>query len=201
MGRLTLAFKCFFGILFGSVDVQRAGRILEPSASSDASAPPTHASDVDVRKTVSSSITATVPSASAAPGARAVKPRRSEAIALLSALQREARFVDLVQEPLQQYTDQQIGAAARDVLRDCNAVLQRMFAIVPVIEGSENAMLETPATIPAGRLMVTGKPAGNPPFRGRLVHHGWEASQCQLPEWTGDEQAKNVIAPAEIECQ
>lgn len=198
MGRLSLAFKCFFGILFGSVDVQRAGRILESPAATTSTE--TSASEVDVRKTVSSSITATATSPSGSAGARAVKARRSEAITLLSALQREARFVDLVQEPLQQYTDQQIGAAARDVLRDCNSVLQRMFAIVPVIEGSENAMLETPATIPAGRLMITGKPAGNPPFRGRLVHHGWEASQCQLPEWTGDEQAKNVIAPAEIEC-
>ena len=40
---------------------------------------------------------------------------RSDAITLLATLQREARFVDIVNEPLVDYTDEQIGAAARDV--------------------------------------------------------------------------------------
>ena len=43
-------------------------------------------------------------------------PVRSDAIALLETLQREARFVDIVHEPLGDYNDAQIGAAARDVL-------------------------------------------------------------------------------------
>ena len=55
-------------------------------------------------------------------------PARSEAITLLAALQREARFVDFIQESLAGYTDAQIGAAARDVHRDCGTVLKRMFA-------------------------------------------------------------------------
>ena len=59
----------------------------------------------------------------AAPPAAEPAPRRSDAITLLAALQREARFVDLVQEPLGEYSDDQIGAAARDVLRDCREVL------------------------------------------------------------------------------
>lgn len=182
MSRITLAMKCFFGILFGSIEQRRAERVLIEPAETDLepTSPPARP----------------VP----APLPRSQKTQRSEAITLLAALQREARFVDLVQEPLQQYTDQQIGAAARDVLRDCHAVLSRMFAIQPVLEAAEGAAVETPEKIPAGRMMVTGKPSGEPPFRGRLVHHGWEASQCQLPEWSGDEQAKNVIAPAEIEC-
>ncbi len=178
-GRIGLAFRFFFGILFGSITTDRARAALAPATTAPA---------------------APAPAPQPAPAARPPRPRRSDAITLLAALQREARFVDLVQEPLQQYTDQQIGAAARDVLRDCQTVLQRFFALVPVLDAAENATVETPATIPTGRLMITGKPAGTPPFRGRLVHHGWEASQCQLPDWTGDESARDVVAPAEIEC-
>ena len=40
---------------------------------------------------------------------------------------REARFVDLVNESLDGYSDAQIGAAARDVLRDSKKVLDRLF--------------------------------------------------------------------------
>lgn len=182
-GRIGLAFKFFIGILFGSIATERAQAALTSTPSAPAPTEPKPAA----------------PSPPAA-AARPSQPRRSEAITLLAALQREARFVDLVQEPLQQYTDQQIGAAARDVLRDCQSVLQRFFALVPVLNAAENATVDTPETIPTGRLMITGKPAGSPPFRGRLVHHGWEASQVQLPDWTGDANARNVVAPAEIEC-
>ena len=44
-----------------------------------------------------------------------VMPQCNDAIALLATLQREARFVDLVNEALDGYADAQIGAAARRV--------------------------------------------------------------------------------------
>ena len=50
----------------------------------------------------------------------------------MAALQREARFLDIVKEPLGQFDDAQVGAAARDVLRDCGDVIERMFAVQPV---------------------------------------------------------------------
>ena len=37
------------------------------------------------------------------------KPKRSEALTLLSALQREARLVDFLMEPLDGYSDQQVA--------------------------------------------------------------------------------------------
>ena len=42
---------------------------------------------------------------------------RSEAVTLLATLQREARFIDFVMEPLASYSDAQIVAVARDVHR------------------------------------------------------------------------------------
>ena len=89
---------------------------------------------------------------------------RSEAVTLLSALQREARFVDIVKEPLDQYTDAQVGAAARDVLKDCGRVLERLFALRPLVEQPEGSELEAPAGYDAGRYRLVGKVQGEPPF-------------------------------------
>ena len=126
---------------------------------------------------------------------------RSEAITLLAALQREARFVDFVQESLAGYTDAQIGAAARDVHRDCGAVLARMFALRPAVTDEEGKDVEVPAGFDAGRWRLTGTVTGEPPFHGRLVHPGWEATTCELPTWSGKSDAARIVAPAEVELR
>ena len=179
MGRLLLSIRVFFKILFGKEFATEVRGLLE--------APPAPA---------------TLPAPEQKPKPSRPEPvrrARSEALTLLSALQREARFIDLVQEPLAGYSDEQIGAAARDVLSGCGAVLQRMFDLRPVVADAENATIETPAQFSAGRFRLTGNVVGQPPFRGRLVHHGWEAAKCELPQWSGDADAAHVVAPAEIE--
>ena len=130
-----------------------------------------------------------------------VPAQRSEAVTLLSALQREARFVDIVKEPLDQYTDAQVGAAARDVLKDCGRVLERLFALRPLVEQPEGSELEAPAGYDAGRYRLVGKVQGEPPFRGRLVHPGWCVTRCELPQWSGTESAATVVAPTELEVK
>lgn len=127
------------------------------------------------------------------------KPTRSEAVALLALLQREARFVDIVQEPLADYTDAQIGAAARDVLRDCKTTLDRVFSLQPIAAESEGATIQTPAEFDPAVYKLSGNVQGQPPFEGKLVHNGWRAEKCDLPQWSGGEAAANVIAPVELE--
>lgn len=133
--------------------------------------------------------------------AKPIKPSRSDAVTLLATLQREARFVDIVKEPLSEYSDAQIGAAARDVLRDCGTVLDRLFGIEPLVEEEDGAQIETPAKFDAGRYRLTGNVAGEGPFTGTLVHHGWEAKHCELPKWSGSEDATLVVAPVELEIK
>ena len=127
------------------------------------------------------------------------KPARSEAITLLATLQREARFVDFIKEPLDSYSDAQIGAAVRDVHRDCGKVLDRLFAIRSMVDQEEGSPIEVPPGFDAGRYRLTGNVAGDPPFRGRLVHHGWEAAEVQLPAWSGTQLSARVVAPVEVE--
>lgn len=128
-----------------------------------------------------------------------VAPARSEAISLLAALQREARFVDIVTESLDQYSDEQIGAAARDVLKDCGKVVQRMFAVTPVASQQEGESMEVPVSYDVGKLRLTGAISGDPPFTGQLVHAGWLATKCELPEWSGADESAMVVAPAEVQ--
>ena len=129
----------------------------------------------------------------------AIRPPRNDALTLLATLQREARFVDIIQEPLNDYSDAQIGAAARDVLRDCGEVIHRLFDLKPVVDKEEGAAVEAPAGYDPSRFRLTGDITGNPPFCGELVHHGWQASHCNLPQWSGGEDSALIVAPVELQ--
>jgi hypothetical protein len=174
---ILLAFRAFFVILFNAAAAKRIAEALAGEAQ-PAVEPPK-------------------PKQPPAPK----PPTRSEAVTLLAALQREARFVDFVKEPLEGYSDAQIGAAARDVHRDCGKLLERLFAIKPLLGQTEGAEVDVPAGFDAGRYRLTGNVTGEPPFRGRLVHPGWEAVQCELPTWSGTAAAARVVAPAEVELK
>jgi len=178
--RLILAIRVFFVALFNAAAAERIKAALETTA--------LPAADEKPQK----------PKA-ARPETPQEKPDRSEAVTLLAALQREARFVDLTQESLDEYSDEQVGAAARDVLRDCRTVLDRLFKLSPVLTEEEGAEIEVPSGFDTGRYRLTGNVAGQPPFRGSLVHHGWEAAKCEVPQWSGSKQATRVIAPAEVQ--
>lgn len=118
---------------------------------------------------------------------------------MLAALQREARLVDLVKQPLEKYSDEEVGAAARNVLTGAAAVLDRFFALVPVVAQEEGTALELPSSYDPGVYKLSGPVPGTGPLRGQLVHHGWKATRVQLPAWTGSREAALVIAPAEVE--
>ncbi|MGV2334905.1 MAG UNVERIFIED_CONTAM: DUF2760 domain-containing protein [Planctomycetaceae bacterium] len=96
MGRLSLAWK----ILTNSTLAGQFEAFLKAPASLPAPAAP-----------------ATPPATQAIPAP--AKPQRSEAISLLATLQREGRLLDFLKEPIDAYSDAQIGAAVRDIHRDC----------------------------------------------------------------------------------
>jgi len=180
MRRILLAIRVFFTTLLSAAAARRIEEALKGSEiAKEKGAPPKPAPK---------------PKPPAEP-----TPTRSDALTLLATLQREARFIDFVQEPLGSYSDAQIGAAARDVHRDCGKVLQRLFALKPALADEEGAQVDVPAGFDPGRYRLTGNVTGQPPFRGQMVHHGWEASICELPAWSGSKQAARVVAPVEVE--
>lgn len=128
-------------------------------------------------------------------------PARSEALTLLSVLQREARLVDFIKEPIAAYTDDQIGAAVRTVHKDCGAVLDRLFAIEPLRAEAEGAEIAVPSGYDPAQVRLVGNIAGSGPFRGKLHHAGWRAAKSEMPEWNGRDESALVVAPCEVEIK
>jgi hypothetical protein len=129
----------------------------------------------------------------------AAKPARSEALTLLAALQREARLVDFLMEPLDGYSDQQVAAAVRDIQADSRKVLQRIFALQPLRTENEGSQITVPAGFDAAAVKLTGNVVGEAPYSGELMHPGWTAAKLDLPVWQGSDASAKIVAPAEIE--
>ncbi len=140
------------------------------------------------------------PTAQSEPAPEA-RPSRSEALTFLAVLQREARFVDFVQEPIDAYPDAQIGAAVRDVHKGCKSVFDRLLALEPLRPEAEGSEVVVPASADPGKVQLVGNVTGEPPFKGTLAHHGWQATRASIPDWSGDQDAALVLAPAEVELK
>ena len=184
MRRLVLAIRVFFRTLFNAEMAAEVLRLFN----GDGAAGTVSAADRPARQ-----------KGPKLPEAK--RPSRSEALTLLATLQREARFVDFIMEPLEGYGDAQIGAVARDVHRDCGKTLQRLFAMESILAQEEGTEVEVPAGFDPGHYHLTGNVVGEPPFSGQLAHHGWTAKQCELPAWSGAEGSASIVAPVEVELK
>ena len=185
--RLFFAFRVFFVVLFRRDSASRIHDLLESDLTAIGS--------VDTPKLPPPSESKAITSKPSTP-ALSKSARRSEALTLLSALQRESRLLDLVSESLDQYNDAQIGAAARDVLRDTKKSLDRMFGIQHLIESPEGEAIEIPNDASPARWRIVGKGSGQ---RGTLSHAGWKATKMDMPMWSGGADDALVIAAAEVE--
>ncbi len=139
------------------------------------------------------------PAAHVSPPAERVADSSDRAVQMLALLQREGRLIDFALEDLAAYSDAQIGAAARDVHAGCHRVLERyvtLEAILPGREGEAVTVGQDEQIDPAAFHLV-GAVAGQPPFRGTLLHPGWRASRVQLPPLGTTD--RRIVAPAEIE--
>jgi len=117
---------------------------------------------------------------------------------LLALLQREGRLVDFLLEDIQAYPDAQVGAAVRDIHRQCSAALKEHLVLEPVLPQSEGAAVEVPSGFDPSAIQLTGNVTGQPPFRGTLQHHGWRVKDMKLtPPPEGQDEL--VLQPAEVE--
>ena len=176
---LGIAIRAFSAGLFNRQLAEEIGKVLD--GQSAASAEPKLPAPVEPRQSV--------PAAKPAPA-------RSDAITLLSALQREARLVDLIQENLTQFSDAQVGAAARPCLQQCQATLDRLLGLQAASEAEEGSTVEVGVDASAARVQWIGEGSGT---SGKLIHKGWQATKVDLPQWTGSKDDANVIAPSQLQ--
>ena len=204
MSRLLLAFSCFFRLLFRGRLPSEASAYLPPEALAlpiPSHSPVAHGVSTDSRAvsvTGSFPVTpSTVPVAFVGPRGDANELRGQGALALLALFQREGRLVDFLRESLDEHDDVAIGAAVRDIHRGCKKVLEEHLRIEPVMPGQEDAPVTIPRGFDPGEVRLIGKAAGEPPFRGILVHRGWRVVDVKFPV-LNEAIDRRVLAPAEV---
>jgi hypothetical protein len=178
LNRILLAFRCFFNILFSgelSADVLSA---LKLGRRGPAPAAPAKATTT----------------AAAAPTIRV----SDGALQILSIMQRDARLVDFLMEDISGYSDDQVGAAVRELHDQCRDAVGRYVTLAPVIDGVEGTYSKAPGG--ADLVKFVGNVPAQPPAGGTLRHKGWRASKVDLPALPA-KQDVSVIAPAEIEIE
>ena len=120
------------------------------------------------------------------------------ALLLLGLLQKEGRFVDFLQEDITNYSDQEIGSAARVVHQGCQRVLRQHLDIQPVFDQPEGSPITLERGFDPAVVRPTGQVVGDPPFRGALVHRGWRATAVHLPQ-VAVSRDLHILAAAEVE--
>lgn len=129
--------------------------------------------------------------------ARSAKPS-GVPLRMLALLQREGRLLDFLMENIAEYPDAQIGAAVRDIHRQCRAAILEHLVIEPVVTKEEGSTVEVPAGFDPSAIRLTGNVTGQPPFRGTLQHHGWRVTQIKLAALP-EGQDELILMPAEVE--
>ena len=170
MNRISYAFRAFFSILFGGALPADIAQAFGYSKAVPVKAPPP-------------------PKPQAGPSDGAVQ--------ILGILQREARLVDFLMEEIAPYSDEQVGAAVRDVHTQSRQALDRYLRLQPVIDGVEGTFTKTEG-VEAAAVKFIGKvpPSGKAPG-GLLRHKGWKAEKIDLPPT----EIGSVLSPAEIEVE
>ncbi|WP_233801618.1 DUF2760 domain-containing protein [Paraburkholderia sp. HP33-1] len=189
LGRISLAVSTFFSILGNgdfAADVLRL-RNGEKIGAAPAAAP---------AATTPAPAPAPQPKPQPAPVLKEATP--DAALQLLGLLQRDARFIDFVEEDIKGYSDADIGAAARLVHEGCRATLREHFTIRPVRDEAEGSRVTLPQGFDASSVRLTGNVVGSAPFSGSISHRGWRVDDVRLPKLADGHNAK-VIAPAEVE--
>ena len=187
LSRLALAFSVLFQpALAARVRDLRDG-VAEP-APQPAPAP----------VTVAAPSPAPAPAPAAPPPAPLREAPHEAALQLLGLLQRDARFIDFIEEDVKAYSDADIGAAARVVHEGCRKVLREHFSIQPLRSETEGSRVTLPEGFDAAAVRVTGNVVGKAPFTGTLSHRGWRVADTRLPKLAAGHDAA-IVAQAEVE--
>ncbi|MGF7132058.1 hypothetical protein P3T40_003541 [Paraburkholderia sp. EB58] len=187
LGRISLAVGTFFSILG---DGEFAARVQRLRSGAPVTAAPV---------ATPAPVAAPAPTPAPQPAAPTLQQATPDAaLQLLGLLQRDARFIDFVEEDVAGYSDADIGAAARVVHGGCRTVLREHFTIRPVREEAEGSRVTLPEGFDATAIRLTGNVVGKAPFTGSLSHRGWRVADVRLPRLAASHDA-SVIAAAEVE--
>jgi hypothetical protein len=173
LSRISLAFKSFFAILFGDGLPEEIARAF--GYSKEAAQPkPAPRPAVEFRPT-------------------------DGAVQILSILQRDSRLIDFLMEDIGAYSDDQVGAAVRNLHDQSQQTLVKYVSLRPVIDGVEGTSTRVPSGDPASVKLLGNVPADGKAAQGILRHKGWRVDKIDLPKLVPSQLS--ILAPAEIEIE
>src|SRR5262249_2018582 len=118
LNRIALAFRAFFALLFHG---ELSGPLITELGLSKPSPPPKP-----------------VPILSPSDGA----------LQILGIWQRDSRLIDFLMEDIAPYSDDQVGAAVREMHDQCRDAIGRYVTLQPVIDGVEGTYAKAPSADP-----------------------------------------------------
>ena len=116
---------------------------------------------------------------------------------MLGILQRDARLIDFLMEDIAPYSDEQVGAAVRDIHTQARQSLERYLKLAPVIDAVEETVVNTSGLDSASYKLIGNVPPSGKAGSGLLRHKGWKAEKVDLPA----AKPTAVLAPAELEIE
>jgi hypothetical protein len=117
---------------------------------------------------------------------------------ILGLFQRHGRFIDFLMEDIGDYPDAQVGGVARTVHEGCRKALKEYITIEPVMAEAEGNLVTVEKGFDASRIRLTGNVTGEPPFKGKVAHHGWKVATAKIPPLPRGHDP-SIILPAEVE--
>jgi hypothetical protein len=176
LSRIGLAFRAFFAILFNDrlpeEIAQAFGFVKEQAVPKP---PPVTKPAVEVRTA-------------------------DGALQMLSILQRDARLIDFLMEDIAPYSDDQVGAAVRNLHEQSRAALERYVSLRPVIDGVEGTNTRFDSRDASAVKLLGNVPADGKASAGVLRHKGWRVEKIELPKIPSGQNVQ-ILAPAEVEIE
>ena len=107
-------------------------------------------------------------------------------------------MVDFLMEDISAYSDDQVGAAVRDIQSQAREALQRYMKIAPVVDGVEGVFVKTESVAKGAFKLIGNVPPNGKAPGGLLRHKGWKADKVDLP---AAPPSGGLLTPAEIEVE
>jgi hypothetical protein len=192
ISRLVFAVGCFVRLLVDARFAAAVRRLVHGHGLDDASTgepskhlpAPVPAPDFESRAAVPK-LEAPVP---------VIDPRASARV-LLALLQREGRFVDFLEQPVDGFSDADVGAAARVVHAGCKKALAGRITVTPILAEDEGARVVLAGT--EENVTLAGA-ARSREGTFTVVHRGWRLAHDELPTLTAGHDGA-VLQAAEVE--
>ena len=123
--------------------------------------------------------------------------RQDGAYYLLEKLQEEGRLLDFCRQPIDEFTDEQVGMASRVVHAGIARAIKKLGTLEPLSSEAEGSRIQI-NEFPNEQIEIDGV-TSTPPQHATLIHPGWRMTALQLPYHANAKPHSGIIARIKVE--